>query len=66
MREEITEFGKVFYYHLSYFANWLEDKRFVEKYFDDEKKVVDEAKRMKMLGADNINLSKCYKQKIDF
>ena len=50
MREEITDFGKVFYYHLSYFANWLEDKRFVEKYFDDEKKAVDEAKRMKMLG----------------
>ena len=54
------------YYHLSYFTNWLEDNRFVEKNFDDENKAVDEAKRMKMLGADNIHLSKCYKQKIDF
>ena len=55
------------YYHLSYFTNWLEDNRFVEKDFDDENKAVDEAKRMKMLGADNIHLSKCYKtQKIDF
>ena len=55
------------YYHLSYFTNWLEDNRFVEKDFDDENKAVDEAKRMKKLGADNINLSKCYrKQKIEF
>ena len=66
MREEIIDSNKVFYYHLTYFANWLEDKRFVEKYFDDEKKAVNEARRMKMLGADNINLIKCYKQKIDF
>ena len=55
------------YYHLSYFTNWLEDNRFVEKDFDDENKAVDEAKRMKMLGANNIQLSKCYKkQKIEF
>ena len=55
------------YYHLSYFTKWLEDNRFVEKDFDDENKAVDEAKRMKKLGADNINLSKCYrKQKIEF
>ena len=55
------------YYHLSYFTNWLEDNRFVEKDFDDENKAVDEAKRMKMLGADNSHLSKCYKkQKIEF
>ena len=55
------------YYHLSYFTNWLEDNRFVEKDFEDENKAVDEAKRMKMLGADNIQLSKCYKkQKIEF
>ena len=55
------------YYHLSYFTNWLEDNRFVEKDFDDENKAVEEAKRMKMLGADNIQLSKCYKkQKIEF
>ena len=55
------------YYHLSYFTNWLEDNRFVEKDFADENKAVEEAKRMKMLGADNIQLSKCYKkQKIEF
>ena len=55
------------YYHLSYFTNWLEDNRFVEKDFDDENKSVEEAKRMKRLGADNIQLSKCYrKQKIEF
>ena len=55
------------YYHLSYFTNWLEDNRFVEKDFDDENKAVEEAKRMKMLGANNIQLSKCYKkQKIEF
>ena len=55
------------YYHLSYFTNWLEDNRFVEKDFDDENKAVDEAKRMKILGANNIQLSKCYKkQKIEF
>ena len=59
--------SKDVYYHLSYFTNWLEDNRFVEKDFDDENKAVDEAKRMKMLGADNIQLSKCYKkQKIEF
>ena len=55
------------YYHLSYFTNWLEDNRFVEKDFADENKAIEEAKRMKMLGADNIQLSKCYKkQKIEF
>ena len=54
-------------YHLSYFANWLKDNRFVDKDFDDENKAVEEAKRMKMLGANNIQLSKCYrKQKIEF
>ena len=53
-------------YHLSYFANWLKETRFVEKYFDYENQAVDETKRVKMLGADNIKLSKCYKQKIDF
>ena len=54
------------YYHLSYFANWLKETRFVEKYFDYENQAVNEAKRVKMLGADNIKLSKCYKHKIDF
>ena len=59
--------SKDVYYHLSYFTNWLEDNRFVEKDFDDENKAVEEAKRMKMLGANNIQLSKCYKkQKIEF
>ena len=59
--------SKDVYYHLSYFTNWLKDNRFVDKDFDDENKAVEEAKRMKMLGADNIQLSKCYKkQKIEF
>ena len=59
--------SKDVYYHLSYFTNWLKDNRFVDKDFDDENKAVEEAKRMKMLGANNILLSKCYKkQKIEF